>query len=596
MLNVEFPQARGMRARVSALVARRRALSLLALLAWSAGCGANENIIPSMLNPVLAGDAGVPQPDGGFPNPVFQPPPGAVPASDGGLPPITSGPIFPVGPLDAGMAPRDAGRPVDTGPTGPAPIFDSGPPADPSVSNPCGTGPEPLAANINVTEIAIYQTVKVPLFKDGAWVTTRNAAVVQGKKSMVRAFVAPQGAFAPHALRGVLTLDNGGTRVGVAAERMISGASTEENTNSTFDFQVDGALLTGTTQLSVSLLETTCVAPAATPGARVPATGGQALGADAISKFRVVVVPVTLGGSTPDTSEAQLERYRAELLAYYPVPDVEVTTRAAVSYTGSFAASGTGWSQVLSLVGRTRQTDAPPSGVYYYGVVTPAATFRDYCRSGCVAGLAPQTVVVSRMNQIGLGIGFADTGSANTMAHELGHAHGLPHAPCSRGGAIQGADTRFPYAGAKIGSWGWDSRTNKLMSPSMFVDVMSYCNPVWISDYNYAKIATRAKAVNTAAFIYAGDTPAQIWHGIILHADGSASWSGMSSDELPGEPSAASALDAAGQVLSEIEVVRVPLSHIDDVFLYVPAPRPDWSAIDLGDRVLELSEIADAPE
>lgn len=193
------------------------------------------------------------------------------------------------------------------------------------------------------------------------------------------------------------------------------------------------------------------MAAAATPGARVPATGAQALEAELINKLQVVLVPVTLGGRTPDTSPAQLERLRAELLAYYPVPDVEVTARAPVPYSGTFAASGSGWSSVLSLVGRTRQQDAPASNVYYYGVVTPAATFRDYCRSGCVAGLAPQTVFVSRTNQIGLGVGFTDTSSANTMAHELGHAHGLPHAPCSRGGAIEGADARFPYSGTKIG-------------------------------------------------------------------------------------------------------------------------------------------------
>lgn len=575
--------------------AYRRDLPLMVLLALASGCEPNDNIIPARPSPSLAAEAGLlPLQDAGFPNPVFTPPPIDTLGNDASLNPFPPGPGFPTGQLDAGMLPRDAGP---LGDAGPVMTTEAGTLGDPAASNPCGTGPEPLAANIKITDIAMYQTVKIPLFRGDAWLTTRNAAVVQGKKSLIRAFVAPQSGFTPHALRGVLTLDNGGTRVGVASERMISAASTDEDTNTTFDFQVDGALITGTTQLSVSLLETTCVSAAASPGARVPATGTQALGAELINKFRVVVVPVTLGGRTPDTSPAQLERLRAELLAYYPVPDVEVTTRGAVPYTGTFAASGSGWSAVLSLVGRTRQQDAPASNVYYYGVVTPAATFRDYCRSGCVAGLAPQTVVVSRSNQIGLGVGFADTSSANTMAHELGHAHGLPHAPCSRGGAIEGADARFPYAGAKIGSWGWDSRSNKLMSPSMYVDLMSYCNPVWISDYNYAKIVTRAKAVNLAAFIHAGSAvEPQAWHGIILHADGSASWSGMTSDELPGEPSAASALDAQGYVLSEIEVVRVPLSHTDDVFLYVPAPHADWAAIDLGERVLKLSDIAAPPE
>jgi hypothetical protein len=171
----------------------------------------------------------------------------------------------------------------------------------------------------------------------------------------------------------------------------------------------------------------------------------------------------------------------------------------------------------------------------------------------------------------------------------------LPHAPCSRGGSIDGADTRFPYAGAKIGVWGWDSRSAKLMSPMTYVDLMSYCEPTWISDYNYAKIATRAKAVNSAAFIYEGDKlREQAWQAIILHADGTARWSGMTANELPGEASAARALDAQGNLLAEIEVARVSLSNTADSFVYVPAPEANWAAIDFGDRVLALDTIAPA--
>lgn len=570
-------------------VARPRLLALTVLLALGSACEANNNILPSSFDPSLAMDAGLVPGDAGFPNPVFMPAPVDAPGIDASLSPLPV-PVFPMNPTDAALLAPDAGLFGDTGPVAAA---EAGAPGG---SNPCGAGAEPLAANIKITDISIYQTVEIPLFRGDAWLTTRNAAVVQGKKSLIRASVAPQPGFAPRALRGVLTLDNAGARVDVASERTISSASNADDTNTTFDFQVDGELITGSTQLSVSLLETSCSPAAASPGARVPAAGAEPLAAELIDPLHVVLVPITIGGRTPDTSPAQLARLRDELLAYYPVPDVEVTARAPISYTGTFAATGSGWSTVLSLVGRTRQQDAPAANVYYYGVITPAATFRDYCRAGCVSGLAPQTVFVSRSNQIGLGVGFTDAASANTMAHELGHAHGLPHAPCTRGGSIDGADPRYPYAGAKIGSRGWDSRTDKLISPATHVDLMSYCNPTWISDYHYEKVAARAKAVNAAAFVhYAGAAP-QTWHGIILNADGSARWSGMISDELPGEPSAASALDAQGSVLSEIEVVRVPLSHTEDVFLYVPAPRADWAAIDLGDRVLRLSEIGAAPE
>src|SRR5690606_3996829 len=143
----------------------------------------------------------------------------------------------------------------------------------------------------------------------------------------------PEAGFAPRALRGVLTLDNDGRKAVYAIDRMITRASADDVADSTFNFQVDGAAITASTQITVSLLESTCTPPAPNAAARVPATGAQALNAEAIGKLRVVVVPVSVGGRVPDTSAAQLAKFREELLAYYPVPDVEVTARAPVTFS-----------------------------------------------------------------------------------------------------------------------------------------------------------------------------------------------------------------------------------------------------------------------
>ena len=100
------------------------------------------------------------------------------------------------------------------------------------------------------------------------------------------------------------------------------------------------------------------------------------------------------------------------------------------------------------------------------------------------------------------GIGYigqeAATGrddSDDTAAHELGHNLGRNHAPC---GGAAGADANFPYAGAKIGSWGYNAINKALLNPATYVDLMSYCNPAWVSDYNYKAVQTR---LETAAFI-----------------------------------------------------------------------------------------------
>ncbi len=72
---------------------------------------------------------------------------------------------------------------------------------------------------------------------------------------------------------------------------------------------------------------------------------------------------------------------------------------------------------------------------------------------------------------------------ALTIAHELGHSMSLYHAPC---GVSSVVDRGYPYANAAIGSWGIDSRSgNDILVPLTQSDMMSYCVPAWISEYNF---------------------------------------------------------------------------------------------------------------
>ncbi|MEO5511916.1 MAG: hypothetical protein ABIS27_14900, partial [Longimicrobiales bacterium] len=77
------------------------------------------------------------------------------------------------------------------------------------------------------------------------------------------------------------------------------------------------------------------------------------------------------------------------------------------------------------------------------------------------------------------------------LAHELGHNWGRRHSPC---GGPTFLDSRFPYPGGNIGVFGFDTWTNRILTPDL-PDVMSYCwlplayNPSvprrWTSDYTY---------------------------------------------------------------------------------------------------------------
>ena len=68
------------------------------------------------------------------------------------------------------------------------------------------------------------------------------------------------------------------------------------------------------------------------------------------------------------------------------------------------------------------------------------------------------------------------------IAHELGHNLSLRHAPC---GGTQQPDPSYPVANGSVGSWGFDFRDGGSVVPLSRPDLMSYCEPVWISDYHF---------------------------------------------------------------------------------------------------------------
>lgn len=72
---------------------------------------------------------------------------------------------------------------------------------------------------------------------------------------------------------------------------------------------------------------------------------------------------------------------------------------------------------------------------------------------------------------------------ALTVAHELGHSMSLYHAPC---GTRTVLDRAYPYPGAEVGNWGLDTRSGQdVLVPPTWTDLMGYCVPAWVSEYNF---------------------------------------------------------------------------------------------------------------
>jgi hypothetical protein len=190
-------------------------------------------------------------------------------------------------------------------------------------------------------------------------------------------------------------------------------------------------------------------------------------------------------GRLPQIDDAELANYRDHVHALYPASEVVIDVHAPVDYDGEVAPDS-GWNEWLDFHCALRAQEAPDPRVIYYGAIAPADSWESY-GSG-VVGISNVPGPAGNYGRCSVGIGFP--GSANTAAHELGHALGLPHAPCG----IQGSP--FPYPDAEIGSWGYGLSSNTLKDPAQYYDMMSYCQPAFISDFNYERLFERIRYLN----------------------------------------------------------------------------------------------------
>jgi hypothetical protein len=180
-------------------------------------------------------------------------------------------------------------------------------------------------------------------------------------------------------------------------------------------------------------------------------------------------VPVVIGAQTAGSIDLD-----DTITTIWPVKSVDQKTRAPYTFAGTISGSDvSGWGQLLGEIAQVAGADG--SSRAYYGFVPGGG--------GGIAGLG----------YVGQHVAIGLDGYASVAAHELGHNFGINHAPC---GGAAGADPGYPYPNAQIGSWGFDG--SRLLAPTQYVDLMSYCQSTWVSDYNYARAQQHME--NGAAF------------------------------------------------------------------------------------------------
>ncbi len=478
----------------------------------------------------------------------------------------------------AGAAPPrvqpDAGVGLESDPdAGQGPMLDAGSIPDATVPPPdCDplTAPPLPARALRIINVTVNQGVSVPLVDNSAPVNARQAPLVANREGVLRVFVEPQPGWQTRDVIARLTL--GGTVREVHVR--VTDASSATALDSTINFELAPGELAETTAFAVELLELDpCETYAgAVNTARYPASNAESLDVEAApGPFRIVLVPVRYradgSNRTPTTDGATVVRFRERMYGMFPLVDLQVSVREApLDFDNVMGADGQGWTNLLSECLSLRANDGAASNTYYYCAVRPTDDPFDFCSQGCVAGLGPVPSVADTFNRAAIGLLY-DNG-VETFVHEIGHTLGLLHAPC---GGVASADPDFPYSGGGIGVLGFDIAAQRLLD-TQHRDLMGYCGPIWISDYNYALLYDRLIAVtaSSSTSLKRAMTPLAL-RPVIIDIHGALRIGDAIRVERPplGEPVAVEWIGETGQS-EALRATLVRVWHLPGGILYVP--------------------------
>ena len=277
----------------------------------------------------------------------------------------------------------------------------------------------------------------------------------------------------------------------------IPGAFDEGVLAATANVRVPGAIVTAGMEVVIEIDPDRTLDPELGIVRRIPEQGRVAADVRELPTFDLTMVPY-LWIDGPDhsilseieglTPESDLMRPTRDLL---PVNDFQLTAHAPVwtsvdPVSDNVGVLGPELEAIYAVEGATG---------YYMGI------FRLQGPLGGPLGVAagiPSYISLSILDPF-------------VIAHELGHNLNLFHAPC---GGAAGPDPHYPYDDGSIGVSGYDMINESLVSPQTW-DLMSYCEPMWISDYSFTRaLAHRMKLGEVIPPAYAAAKGILLWGGL----------------------------------------------------------------------------------
>ncbi len=344
---------------------------------------------------------------------------------------------------------------------------------------------------------------------------------------------------------------------------------------------------------------------------RFPATERHRVWVSRLPPLEMTLVPVHFASDPNGAHNSKVTEFAQDLahhdatgLMWYvrnmlPIGDLRIRVREP--YVTRSDQADNGLFDMVDEIAMLRFLEADGTDEYYHALwarPSVVSNQEDWKWAG-VAHLPGYTAVTNVFDSDGGG-----PFGHSTFAHELGHNLSLPHAPC---GDPSGVDPAFPYSDGSIGTFGYSYQRDPtprlsfddvpvgIVSSTAYKEVMSYCWPKWISDYNFKK-AMRYR-LDLPARLPASSRPAAgesrqmllLWGGV---RDGSLRMEPAFAMEAPIKlparpgPYRLTGVAESGTTLFRLDFSPDPIDHGGASFLFALPFEEEWT--DALDRI-ELS-------